>query len=81
MPSYDIHGIDKGFDAIQRKAFSQAEDIENTRDDPNRNEQDMFQDTMMFTNTLDQKNLGQRVMLAALKHSFTVDETIMQEVK
>jgi hypothetical protein len=35
----------------------------------------------MFTEALEQKNTGSRVMLGAMKQGFTIDESILQEIK
>jgi hypothetical protein len=81
MPSYNIDGIDEGLHKLNNKVADQAENVQTTVDDPNRNEQDLYADILDFQNTFTQKELGQKLMLSAVKGNFTVDDIVLQEVK
>lgn len=81
MPSYNIEGINQGFDAPSKEVKDNAENVQSTVDDPNRNEQDLYADILEFQNVFVKKELGQKIMLSAVKGSFTVDDIVLQEIK
>lgn len=81
MPSYNIEGIDQGLDKVSNKVKDSAEDVQSTVDDPSRNQQDLYADVLDFQNIFTQKELGQKVMLSAVKDNFTVDGVILNEIK
>jgi hypothetical protein len=81
MSTYNIDGIKRDIDGLEKKYIEQADDVQTTVDDPNRNESDLYQDILMFTEALEQKNTGSRIMLGAMKQGFTIDESILQEIK
>jgi hypothetical protein len=81
MSTYNIDGIKHDIDGLEKKYIEQADNVQTTVDDPNRNESDLYQDILMFTEALEQKNTGSRVMLGAMKQGFTIDESILQEIK
>ena len=81
MPSYNIEGVDQGFDKVSNKVKDSAENVQSTVDDPSRNEQDLYADILEFQNIFTQKELGQKVMLSAVKGNFTIDDVILNEIK
>lgn len=81
MPSYNIEGVNKGFDTSKRNVEDNAENVQSTVDDPNRNEQDLYSDILYFQNVFTKQELGKKIMLSAVKGNFTVDDVILQEVK
>jgi hypothetical protein len=81
MATYNIDGIKNGIDSLDKKHIEHAENVQTTVDDPSRNESDLYQDILMFTEALEQKNIGSRIMLGAMKQGFTIDESILQEIK
>jgi hypothetical protein len=81
MSTYNIDGIKRDIDGLEKKYIEQADNVQTTVDDPNRNESDLYQDILMFTEALEQKNTGSRIMLGAMKQGFTIDESILQEIK
>lgn len=81
MPSYNIEGVNKGFDTSKRNVEDNAENVQSTVDDPNRNEQDLYSDILDFQNVFTKQELGKKIMLSAVKGNFTVDDVILQEVK
>jgi len=81
MPSYNIEGIKQGFEKSHRDVEDNAENVQTTVDDPNRNEQDLYSDILDFQNIFTKKELGQKLMLSAVKGNFTIDDVVLQEVK
>lgn len=81
MASYDIQGVDNELDKKKKKVIDVAENVQLTADDPMRNEQDLYADILEFQSIFTKKELGNRVMLAAVKNNFTVDDSILQEMK
>jgi len=81
MPSYNIEGINQGFDKAHHDVTENAENVQSTVDDPSRNEQDLYNDILDFQNVFTKKELGQKLMLSAVKGNFTIDDVVLQEVK
>lgn len=81
MPSYNIEGLKQGFEKSHKDIENNAENVQNTVDDPNRNEQDLYSDILDFQSIFTKKELGQKLMLSAVKGNFTVDDIILQELK
>jgi hypothetical protein len=81
MATYNIDGVKNGIDQLEKDYINKADDVQSAVDDPNRNESDLYQDILTFTEALEQKNVGSRIMLGAMKQGFTIDESILQEIK
>jgi hypothetical protein len=81
MPSYNIEGIDGGLDKAHHQITDNAETVQSTVDNPDRNEQDLCSDILDFQSVFSKNELGKRLMLSAVKGNFTVDDVVLQEIK